>query len=44
MHDLDITSLPVNFILDKHAVIKAHTEEINMDQLLIDNFSDFGDE
>ncbi len=40
-HKINITSLPVNFVLDKHAVIKAHTEEIDMDNLLLNNSEEF---
>ncbi len=40
-HRINITSLPVNFVLDKHAVVKAHTEEIDMDNLLLENTIEF---
>ncbi len=38
---LDVTSVPTNIILDKNAIIKGHTEEIDMDNLLLDNQTDF---
>lgn len=32
-----VTSIPVNFVLDATGVIKGHTEEIDMDNLLLSN-------
>ncbi len=41
LNAINVTSVPVNFILDKNAVIKSHSEEIDMDNLLLDNETDF---
>ncbi len=41
LNKINVTSIPVNFILDKNAVIKSHSEEIDMDNLLLDNNTDF---
>ncbi len=39
--EINVTSIPVNFILDENAVIKSHSEEIDMDNLLLDNQVEF---
>ncbi len=41
LNTINVTSIPVNFILDKNAVIKSHSEEIDMDNLLLNNNQDF---
>ncbi len=41
LNSINVTSIPVNFVLDKNAVIKSHSEEIDMDNLLLDNNQDF---
>ncbi len=39
-----ISSVPTNIILDKNAIIKGHTEEIDMDNLLLENSDSFREE
>ncbi len=34
---VNVTSIPVNFVLNKNAVIKAHAEEIDLDNLIVAN-------
>ncbi len=38
---LSVSSVPTNIILDKNAIIKGHTEEIDMDNLILDNQTEF---
>ncbi len=39
--NLNLSSVPTNIVLDKNAIIKGHTEEIDMDNLLLDNSEEF---
>lgn len=41
LNKFNITSVPTNIVLDKNGIIKGHTEEIDMDNLLLDNSDDF---
>lgn len=41
LNKLDISSVPTNIILDKNGIIKGHTEEIDMDNLLLENQEEF---
>ncbi len=34
---VNVTSIPVNFVLNKNAVVKAHAEEIDLDNLILAN-------
>ncbi len=40
-NNLNLSSVPTNIVLDKNAIIKGHTEEIDMDNLLLDNSEEF---
>ncbi len=39
--NLNLSSVPTNIVLDKNAIIKGHTEEIDMDNLLLENSEEF---
>ncbi len=40
-NNLNLSSVPTNIVLDKNAIIKGHTEEIDMDNLLLENSEEF---
>lgn len=41
MNKFEVSSVPTNIIIDEHGIIKGHTEEIDMDNLLLENKSEF---